>query len=74
MIGMKQKVNNKLEKLIDNDLIFTPIFSIYLTLPFFIFRPNSSTKVGGKGGKGKPLQLWEIQQTLGRGDFIEVSV
>jgi len=34
-------------------------------------RPNSSTKVGGKGGKGKPLQLWEIQQTLGRGDFIE---
>ena len=24
-------------------------------------------------GKGKRLQLWEIQKTLGRGDFIEVS-
>ena len=37
------------------------------------FRLTSSAKAGGKGCKGKPIQLWEIQQTLGRGDFVEVN-
>jgi len=34
-------------------------------------RLTSNAKAGGKGCKGKPIQLWEIQQTLGRGDFVE---
>ena len=37
------------------------------------FRLTSNAKAGGKGCKGKPIQLWEIQQTLGRGDFVEVN-
>ena len=29
---------------------------------------------GVSGPRGKPVQLWEIQRTLGRGDYIEVIV
>ena len=34
----------------------------------------SKTRLKGKPKEEGALQLWEIQQTLGRGDFIEVSL
>ena len=34
----------------------------------------SKTRLKGKSKEEGALQLWEIQQTLGRGDFIEVSL
>jgi len=33
--------------------------------------PNVNRRKQRKGERGRPLELWEIQQTLGRGDFIE---